>query len=66
MTESLKKGNIACKNIFMNIFIVIAIMVSLITLIGKIDSKVSKNRGNFWIKTLKTFAPDGLNLEDCV
>ena len=62
MTESLKKGNNACKNICMNIFIVIAIMVSLKTLTDKIDDKDLKNRGNCWMRTLKTLAPDGPNI----
>ena len=47
-------------------FIVIAIMVSLITLIHKVDGKDSTNRGNCWTRTLKTLTPHGLNIEDCV
>ena len=35
-----------------------------ITLIDKIDSKDPKRRENYWMKTLKTYAPFGLNIED--
>ena len=37
-----------------------------ITLIDKTDRRDPKNRENYWMRTLKTLAPDGLNIEDCV
>ena len=36
-----------------------------ITLIDKTDGRDPKNRENYWMRTLKTLAPDGLNIEDC-
>ena len=36
------------------------------TFIHKTDGKDPKNRENYWTRTLKTLAPDGLNTEDCV
>ena len=37
-----------------------------ITLIDKTDDKDPKNRENCWVRTLKTLALVGLNIEDCV
>ena len=37
-----------------------------ITLIDKTDGRDPKNRENYWMRTLKTLAPQGLNTEDCV
>ena len=37
-----------------------------ITLIDKTDGGDPKKRKNYWMKTLKTLAPDELNIEDCV
>ena len=37
-----------------------------ITLIDKTDGRDPKNRENYWMRTLKTLAPDGLNIEDYV
>ena len=37
-----------------------------ITLIDKIDGKDPKRRKNYWMRTLKTYAPFGLNIEDSV
>ena len=37
-----------------------------ITLIGKTDGKDPKRRENYWMRTLKTYAPFGLNIEDSV
>ena len=37
-----------------------------ITLIGKTDGKDPKRRENYWMRTLKTYAPFGPNIEDCV
>ena len=37
-----------------------------IMLIDKIDDRDPKNRENYWMRTLKTSAPEGLNIEDCV
>ena len=37
-----------------------------ITLIDKTDGKDPKNRKNYWMRTLKTLAPEGLNIELCV
>ena len=37
-----------------------------ITLIDKTDGRDSKNRGNHWMRTLKTLAPNGFNTEDYV
>ena len=37
-----------------------------ITLIDKTDGKDPKRRENYWIRTLKTYAPFGLNIEDTV
>ena len=36
-----------------------------VTLIDKTDGRDPKNRENYWMRTLKTLAPDGLNIEDC-
>ena len=38
----------------------------IVTLIGKTDGSDSKKREDYWIKTLKTMAPYGLNIEDSV
>ena len=35
-----------------------------ITLIDKIDGKDPKKRENYWMRTLKTYAPFGLNIDD--
>ena len=37
-----------------------------IPLIDKTDGKNPKNKGNYWMRTLKTLAPDGFNIEDCL
>ena len=37
-----------------------------ITLIDKADGKDPKRRENYWMRTLKTYAPFGLNIEDSV
>ena len=37
-----------------------------ITLIDKTDCKDPKRRENYWMRTLKTYAPFGLNIEDSV
>ena len=37
-----------------------------ITLIDKNDGRDPKNRGNYWMRTLKMLQPDGLSIEDCV
>ena len=37
-----------------------------ITLIDKTDGKDPKRRENYWMRTLKTYAPFGLNIEDSV
>ena len=37
-----------------------------ITLIDKTDGKNPKKRENYWIRTLKTYAPFGLNIEESV
>ena len=37
-----------------------------ITLKDKADGKDSKRRENYWMRTLKTYAPFGLNNEDSV
>ena len=37
-----------------------------ITLIDKIDGKDSRRRENYWMQTLKTYAPFGLNIGDSV
>ena len=37
-----------------------------ITLIDKTDGKDSKRRENYWMRTLKTYAPFGLNIEGSV
>ena len=37
-----------------------------ITLIDKTDGKDPKTRESYWIRTLKTYAPFGLNIEDTV
>ena len=34
-----------------------------ITLIDKTDDRDPKNRENYWMRTLKTLAPEGLNIE---
>ena len=37
-----------------------------IILIDKTDGRNPRSRKNYWMRTLKTLAPDGLNIEDCV
>ena len=37
-----------------------------ITLIDKTDSYDPNKRGNYWIRTLRNLAPDGLNIEESV
>ena len=37
-----------------------------VILIDKIDGKNPKKRENYWIRTLKTFASFGINIEDSV
>ena len=37
-----------------------------VTLIDKTDGRDPKKREFYWMRTLKTLAPDGLNIEDCV
>ena len=37
-----------------------------ITLIKKTDGKDPKRREKYWMRTLKTYAPFGLNIEDSV
>ena len=36
-----------------------------IKLIDKTYGKDAKNRENYWMRTLETLAPVGLNIEDC-
>ena len=40
--------------------------ISAITLIDKTDSSNPTKRENFWMRTLKTFAPYGLNVVDSI
>ena len=35
-----------------------------VALTNKSDGKDPKNTENYWVRTLKTLAPDGLNIED--
>ena len=37
-----------------------------VTLIGKTDGSDPKKREDYWMRTLKTMAPYGLNIEDSV
>ena len=37
-----------------------------VNLIDKTDGSDTKKREDYWIKTLKTMAPYGLNIEDSV
>ena len=37
-----------------------------VTLIGKTDCSNPTNRDNYWMQTLKTFAPYGLNVVDSI
>ena len=37
-----------------------------LTLIDKTNGKESKRTENYWMRTLKTYAPFGPNIEDCV
>ena len=37
-----------------------------VTLIDKMDGSDPKKREDYWMKTLKTMAPYGLNIEDSV
>ena len=59
-----------CKNICLNILkariIVVFLEMFSITLIDKTDGKDPKTRENYWMRTLKTYAPFGLNIEDSV
>ena len=58
-----------CKNICLSI---LKVKVSgflgnvSITLTDKTDGKDPKRRENYWMRTLKTYAPFGLNIEDSV
>ena len=37
-----------------------------VTLVDNTDGKDPKRRENYWMKTLKTYAPFGRNIEDSV
>ena len=70
MTEKFREMKIAYNKIFMSIFIAKVITDSWgnvsISLIEKNDCSQPKKRENYWMRTLKTLAPLGLNVESDV
>ena len=66
--ESLIGKNLACKNIFIDSLVVPVTWGFLhdvsVTLIDKMDGSEPKKREDYRMKTCKTMAPDGLNIED--
>ena len=77
MIESILVRRAVSKNICLNILTAWNRMVSLklinffntyfsITLIDKTDGKNPKKREDYWRRTLKTYSPFGLNVEDSV
>ena len=64
----MREVSLVCKNIFLNILIVNGALgfwcdVS-VTLIDKTNGENPIKREHYWRHTLKTLAPDGLNVED--
>ena len=67
MTEILGEGNIVCKNIYMNIYDRNGFLEEAkITLTDKTNGKDAKNKENYGMSTLKTLAPGGFNVENCL
>ena len=69
MLESMKEANAVCENIYMNISTYLATLIFqkisvTVTLIDKTDVRNPTERKDYWIYTLKTKAPMGLNIED--
>ena len=68
--ESLIEKSLAYKNIFIDTLVVQVTGGFLndvsVTLIDKTDESDPKKREDYWMKTLKTMAPYGLNIEDSV
>ena len=68
MLESMKEASTVCKSIYMNIFDLPDHTGFLkdvtVTLIDKTDPRNPSEREDYWIHTLKTKAPRGLNMED--
>ena len=65
--ESLKEDNSVCKNTCMSILIyrITGFLNDIsVTLIDKTDPTDPTKREDYWIHTLKTKAPLGLNVED--
>ena len=70
MLESMKGADTVCKSIYMNISTCLVTLVFLedvtVTLIDKSDPSNPTKREDYWIYTLKTKAPMGLNIVDCL
>ena len=68
MTEILGEGNTVCKNINMNIYDRNGFLEEVkITLTNKTNGKDPKNKENYrMMSTLKTLAPGGFNIENCL
>ena len=67
LTKLLREETLVCKNICLNIFILIGFLEDVaITLIAKTDGRYPKPGGKSWMRILKTLAPDELNIEGCV
>ena len=68
--ESLIGKSLACKNIFIDTLVVQVTGGFLndvsVTLIDKTDGSDPKKPEDYWMKTLKTMVPYGLNIEDSV
>ena len=60
----------ACRNFFLSIFVTVTIMIFLsdvsVTFIEKTDPSNPLKKENYWKNTLKTFAPNGLNIAEYV
>ena len=69
MAETLREENIVCKNVYEYFYSLGHngfLDDDTITLADKTDGKDPKNPENHDMRTLKTLAPDGLNIEDCL
>ena len=68
--ESLIGKSVTCKNIFIDTSVVQVTGVSLMTYSSyincKMDGSEPKKQEDYWMKTLNTMAPYGLNIEDSV
>ena len=66
MIESILVRRAVCKSIYLNMGHNGFLNNISITLIDKTDGKNPKKREDYWRRTLKTYSPFGLNVEDSV